>query len=272
MQAMANKSNANISDESTYVDNEGFKVCKACGERKQMYVDLYGKGLTLVGRTCRCDRDEEAKEKKKEAKREEMAKFKKRQQFIDSAYRDVFLENSDVALIEAENFINNFDKWHSAHKGLMIWGPVGNGKTFMASCIANELCMRGYRVTMIHTTEALKRIAEFDNEDFKNQLLKSHLVILDDFGVSRNTEYQLEQLNNLIDFLYSNKITTTVTTNLSRKELVEGNASIEVIRTFDRMIHMTHTYKYEAEGRRKEISKSQYAYFESLLRGKEEKQ
>lgn len=39
----------------------------------------------------------------------------------------------------ARRYVENWDKVWAEHIGLLLWGNLGSGKTYMAACIANVL-------------------------------------------------------------------------------------------------------------------------------------
>lgn len=236
-------------------------TCKVCGRGKYTYVPIFRSFMP-----CQCDCEKKAEEEKEHKRKADEAeiKFKRRQATISHGYRDIYLSDSDTKLDKIENFINNFPQFMEKSKGLMIYGEVGNGKTFMASCIANELCKRGYTVAMYHILDALKQIGEFDNGTFMETIQTVDLLIIDDFGASRNTEYRLEQLVNLIDMRYQTRKPLVITTNMDRKDLIE-NVSIGLERTYNRLIEMTHPLKIETPCRRIKKAKEEFAELERLL-------
>lgn len=265
LNGIAEKAKENIDISNTHVDEEGLLVCNVCGVRKQKRMMFFEKER-IVHCMCKCDVEEMEREKAREKEERIKANFKRRQALISSGYRDIYLADSDTPLPQIKNYIEKFEQLQEENIGLMIWGTVGNGKTFMASCIANELCKVGYRVMMLHITEALSNVAKFDSEYFKRELEDCDLLILDDFGVSRNTDYQLEQLNTLIDIRYSVKKPLVITTNMTREEIGNSN-DIRLERTFNRLIEMTHPIYVEGESRRKKTSQERYKRIDDLLNG-----
>lgn len=253
----------NADTSNTYLDDEGLLVCKTCGTRRQTRKELLGTQRVLPI-MCKCEEEEFKKMQEREKQEQQAKEFERRQKSIAIGYRNIFLTDSDTAIPQAENYIKHFEEFKAENVGLMIWGTVGNGKTFTASIIANELCRKGYKVVMLHITEALSKIGQFDNEAFKNEIADCDLLVLDDFGVSRETEYKNEQLNSLIDIRYSVKKPIIITTNKTREEL--GNTdNLQLERTYNRLIEMTHPWHIVGESRRKKISQERYKRINDLL-------
>ena len=264
---MLKANSVEIDETNTYKNENGEVICRTCGKRKTMKLVLNGKS-TFVNCVCNCDEEKQKEFERQEKERIKQEQFIRRQRLIDIGYRDIWFTDSDTELTKAINYVNEFRTMISDNVGLMLFGSVGTGKTFIASCIANELCKKGYEVVMIHTTEALNKIAKYDNEEFKYLIQHCDLLVLDDFGVSRNTDYQLEQLNSLIDLRYSCKKPLIITTNINRNDLA-SEKDIRLLRTFNRLIEMTHPIKLDGESRRKAISQERFNIIEKLLIGKE---
>ena len=154
--------------------------------------------------------------------------------------------------------------------GLYIFGEVGNGKTTIASAIANELLERQYRVMMIPTNQAIYKINNGDGNTqeninhFKQTLLDMDLIVLDDFGATRETAYQLEKIYNLINFLYENRKVIIITSNITRKDLGE-ETDLTKKRIFDRIIEMTYGCFVRKAGLRKELAKDKQKMIKEIF-------
>lgn len=92
--------------------------------------------------------------------------------------------------------------------GLLIWGDVGTGKSFFAGCIANALLEQSVPVLMTNFARILNRLTGMYSED-RNQFLASlnqySLLIIDDLGMERKSEFANEQVFNVIDSRYRKK-------------------------------------------------------------------
>ena len=84
-------------------------------------------------------------------------------------------------------------------------------------------------------------------------LMQYHLLILDDFGMERQTEYALEQVFNIVDARYRSGQPLIVTTNLSLSEL-QNPQSRECTRIYDRILEMCQPVNFGNNGRRKELA------------------
>lgn len=87
-------------------------------------------------------------------------------------------------------------------KGVVFFGPVGSGKTFAAGCIANALLDRGVPVLMTNFPKLLALAGDGREVSWTEEIQKMQnysLVILDDFGAERESEYALEKIFYVID-------------------------------------------------------------------------
>jgi DNA replication protein DnaC len=86
---------------------------------------------------------------------------------------------------------------------ILICGPVGVGKTFVAQAIGYQACVQGYRVRFIKTNRLLADLGGGHAEGAFEARLKAHLrpdvLILDDFCLTAFTEQQSEDLYRLVD-------------------------------------------------------------------------
>ncbi|WP_297636792.1 ATP-binding protein [uncultured Clostridium sp.] len=105
--------------------------------------------------------------------------------------------------------------------GMYLYGPVGTGKTFAACCMANEL-MESNKATLVmnlglYLTKLKREWAEAEN-DVLNHAKECDMLIIDDFGVEKVTEFVLEKLFALIDTRYRSQKAIIITSNLSLEE------------------------------------------------------
>ncbi|MFY0147848.1 ATP-binding protein [Bacillus cytotoxicus] len=169
-----------------------------------------------------------------------------------------FLERtgSEMACKVARHYVNEFEDWKG--ESLMIWGEPGNGKTHLAAAIANELTTKGYITVFQSVPELLQRIrSTFNSENRENEnrimraLLECDLLILDDIGAEKATEWVEEKIFNIIDGRYRKKLPTLYTSNLKPKELQDQIGK----RSYDRMIETSLTVENKATSYRREIAK-----------------
>jgi DNA replication protein DnaC len=121
-------------------------------------------------------------------------------------------------MAKAREFIDNFDR---SGINLFFLGSVGSGKTFMSNCLAYELVMKGKQVITITSNNLVTKLtAGRFKDDEENQLfIDCDLLVIDDLGSERPTEFAESLLFNVVNDRLSQKKKMIITTNLSSKEL-----------------------------------------------------
>ena len=117
--------------------------------------------------------------------------------------------------------------------GAYFYGECGTGKTFLASIIAQEFMHAGKSAVFIKVPSLLDDIkATFNGQgrevDMLDELQAATLVVLDDFGMEKPTQWAGATLCKVLDMRYDNPHgRTLITSNLSPSELADrlNNAS-----------------------------------------------
>lgn len=152
----------------------------------------------------------------------------------------------------ARDYVDKWSDFASKNAGLVIWGDVGTGKTFFAACIANALVEQNVSVKMTNFSTILNDLfAESDKNKYLDRLNKHSLLIIDDLGIERGTEYALEQVYNVIDTRYKSGKPLIVTTNLTLDEL-KFPTDIPHKRIYDRVLGMCVPVMFNGMNFRKE--------------------
>ena len=138
---------------------------------------------------------------------------------------DILVDDLDVygAVDFAYDIIKNF-RTPETTRGLYLYGGTGSGKTLLSCALLNEL-MRFYRVPVRYakiSRDILGRLrASFNpNSEFygegrriEQQLASVPALVIDDFGVHKETEWVNQVLYDLIDARYENNLLTVLTSN-----------------------------------------------------------
>ncbi len=126
------------------------------------------------------------------------------------------------------NFLENFDDPNE--KNLLFTGNTGLGKTFLSSCIANELLKKGKTVLYQTAPVMLDEIINYrfskgtsSTNDLYDHLLNVDLLIIDDLGTECMNQMKFTELFNVINTRLLNQnqksIKTIISTNLSLQNL-----------------------------------------------------
>jgi len=121
-----------------------------------------------------------------------------------------------------------------------LWGDIGTGKTFLAGCIANALldqCIPVMMTTFGRILNTLTGMFQEDRNSYIDSLNQYSLLIIDDLGMERSTEFALEQVFNVVDTRYRSKKPLIVTTNLMLDEL-KNPCDLARSRIYDRILEV----------------------------------
>ena len=207
---------------------DGLLHCGKCHKPKEAY---FPKGRALFGRDrhpseCDCRRAEREKREKKDADEKHSAEVErlKREGFFDPAMRHWTFENDNgkcPQIGKAHSYVEKWETVRAENLGYLLWGNVGSGKSYFAGCIANALMEKEIPVCMTNFATILNNLfyGSENRNEYIVKLCSYPLLILDDFGMERGTEYGLEQVYNVIDSRYISKKPLIATTNLTPEQL-----------------------------------------------------
>ncbi len=129
----------------------------------------------------------------------------------------------------------------------------------MPGCIANALMEQEIAVCMTNFATILSDLAaSFEGRnEYISRLCSYPLLILDDFGMERGTEYGLEQVYNVIDSRYRSGKPLIVTTNLTLEELQHPQDTAHA-RIYDRLTSMCAPVRFTGSNFRKETAQEKW--------------
>ena len=121
----------------------------------------------------------------------------------------------------AHRYVEQWQTMRAENLGLLLWGGIGTGKTFLAGCIANALMEQEVPVRMTNFARILNELNRSfsGRNEVVDKLCRYPLLIIDDFGMERGTEYALEQIYSIVDSRYRSRKPLIVTTNLTLDEI-----------------------------------------------------
>lgn len=224
---LADRSASRPLAEDEYIDKtSGLVYCKKCHTPRQASVELGG---TLFHPYCICQCQSEARElelaKEKQLQEQQRIARLKANGLQDASLRQFTFANDtgiNPEMQKAHSYVEHWAEMKATATGLLLWGNVGTGKSFFAGCIANALLDRGVPVLMTNFSRILNALTGMFSDD-RNKYIDSlnhySLLIIDDLGMERSTEYALEQVFNVIDARLRSNLPLIVTTNLTLDEL-----------------------------------------------------
>jgi DNA replication protein DnaC len=126
-----------------------------------------------------------------------------------------------IVLRQVRAFVRSIDSQLEAGRGLWFDGPVGTGKTSLAVLVAKAAkeAGRSYAVYPVPRLLAeIKRTYDRDSSDTYlgvfRRLCSVDVLVLDDLGVEKQTEWVLEQLYSIVNERWQDRRSIVVTTNI----------------------------------------------------------
>lgn len=141
---------------------------------------------------------------------------------IPFLYKDISFDKYNVT-DKNENIVAYGHKLVDVTENAYFFGPNGNGKTMLASIIANEKIKKGIPMLFSSTLLLFQKLREgFKNDTFdtvKKLIQKVPFLVLDDLGAERPSEWVCEQLFGILDYRLVNEKQTIITTNYDMPSL-----------------------------------------------------
>ena len=197
----------NPAKKGDYLKN-GLLYCGVCGKPKQYHLKLQFIDR-IVPAICDCQKkaiEEEKQQIAAEAKKIAIQRLKESSmmasKFYSASFRGYQITDGNAhAHKVALSYVHNFDAMRKQNQGLIFYGSVGTGKSYTAACIANALLEKQVPVVMTSFVKLLQDIQSngFDEGYILRTLNSAALLILDDLGAERSTDYALEKVYNVID-------------------------------------------------------------------------
>jgi DNA replication protein DnaC len=146
-------------------------------------------------------------------------------------------------------------QWIRRHLNIMITGPTGVGKTWIACALAQKACREGYRALYLRLPKLLQElpIAKGDGTYIKllARLAKIDVLILDDWGLSKLMAEQRRDLLEILEDRYDSR-STIVTSQLPLDkwhDIIGDPTLADAI--LDRLVHNAYKVNLKGESMRK---------------------
>ena len=147
-------------------------------------------------------------------------------------------------------------EWLKDRENLLITGPTGVGKSFLACALAQKACREGYSVEYVRTSRLLGELtaARGDGTYARRltSLARTDLLVLDDWGLAPLTADQRRDLWELLDDRYDRR-STLVTSQLPEEHWYEALGDPTLADAIlDRLVHNAHKLRLQGESLRKQ--------------------
>jgi len=152
---------------------------------------------------------------------------------------DTYPDQKSAALKAVRRWVAEYPK---RKRSLLFWGVYGVGKTGLAVGAMRALTIKQPRpCTFLSSTEFLRKLratfqggpdADAEIEDARD----AHVLLLDDIGAERGTDWATKELEALVDYRHGlgTVKTTIITTNGTLRQLADRMG----VRTADRLLEM----------------------------------
>ena len=254
------------------------EFCETCKEPLHKIITLFGRE-TKVKVICTCRKKEIEDESKKAEQLHRQMRLDRvmKNSLMDEIFRRKTFESWDRSRGNekiyniSRKYANNFQQMKAENVGLLLHGNPGNGKTYAAVAIANDLLERSVPVVCVSINALLDRIKESyskwgqEGEDtILRNLANADLVIIDDLGTEQRTEWSISRVYSIIDSRYRNMLPLIITTNFTIADLKKRYGD----RTHDRILEMCTPILNDKASLRREKQQSKSKLLRELLEEK----
>lgn len=258
--------------ENEYLGEDGLFFCRKCHTPTQCRIEV-GDVTRIVSCICRCRQEELAKRKQEdeEAERLERIRRLKANGIQDKAllgWTFAIAEDSSTVRM-AKRYVDQWPEVKSRNLGLLLWGDVGTGKSFIAACIANALMEKGIPVLMANFSKILNQMGGMYSDERYRYIASFSaydLLVIDDLGIERSTEYALEQVYAVIDERYKTGKPLIVTTNLTVSQM-KNPEDVAHARIYSRVLELCTPVQVHGNDRRAEIGRGKQELVKNIIRG-----
>lgn len=146
-------------------------------------------------------------------------------------------------------------EWVGYHQNVIITGPTGTGKSFLACALGHKACRDGYRVRYYVAAKLFRELAQGHADGgytrLSSNLVKTDLLIIDDWGMESLKESQYRDFLEILDDRQG--VGATLVTSQFPKKLWHdtiGNPTVADA-ILDRLVHNAHCLELKGESMRK---------------------
>lgn len=212
---------------SYYIGEDGLKYCSICNEALETLVP-WPWGAKKETSMCRCQKEKYQADMaalKTDETGLQILRYTSINRKLNPWISDATFEKdngSQPKLSFCKEYAKNFEDKLKRGSGLILLGSCGTGKSFGAACILNSVLAQGHRALMISIEKIAEQAEEAGFEgkgEYFDDLMNIPLLIIDDLGTARETEYMMEITNRVISDRDKSMKPVIVTTNITFDEI-----------------------------------------------------
>ena len=265
-------------NQGDFYGEDGLLYCGKCRQAKEYRIHKLIDGAMfdkVVGCLCECGKERVRIREEEEKRKEEVERARRARSasLMDERFLNARFENCKENKYNSKNlgichrYADNFESMVQKNQGLLFWGDVGTGKSFAAACIANQLLENRVSVVMTSFVKLLQLFRDPEEEArIVSSLNVAKLVIFDDLGSERDTNYALEKVYNIIDGRYRTGLPMIVTTNLTMEQML-NETDLRYKRVFDRIFEVCYPMQWTGPSHRRLEAKDRFDEMKKFLGG-----
>ena len=228
----------------------------------------------VVGCLCKCAAEELEKERARRKAEENLMRIRQMKSagLQDRTFYHYTFERCDASqenAIYAKRYVEHFSEMMQTGQGLLFWGNVGTGKTFLAGCIANALLEQKIPVLMTSFPKILNALGGLysaERNEYLASLNRYTLLVIDDMGIERESQYTIETIYTVIDERYKSGRPLIITTNL-HLDVLKKPDDLEHARIYDRIMERCMPVYFGGKNYRSELGQGNRDVTKKILTG-----
>ena len=257
-----------------YIDNEtGLLMCGKCHTKKQKKIAFLGEER-VVGCLCRCAAEKLENERARHEAEENLMCIQQMKSagLQDKTFYGYTFERCDVSqenAVYANRYVEHFSEMMQTGQGLLFWGNVGTGKTFLAGCIVNALLEQKVPVLMTSFPKILNALGGLysaERNEYLASLNRYTLLVIDDMGIERESQYTIETVYMVIDERYKSGKPFIITTNI-QLDVLRNPQDLEHARIYDRIMERCMPVYFGGKNYRSELGQGNRDKAKKVLTG-----
>ena len=248
-------------------------MCGQCHTKKQKKISFLGEER-IVCCLCRCAAEEMEREREKHRAEEELQRIQQMKSagLQDKTFYNYTFERCDASqenAVYARRYVGHFSEMAQTGQGLLFWGNVGTGKTFLAGCIANALLEQKIPVLMTSFPKILNALGGLysaERNEYLASLNRYTLLVIDDMGIERESQYTIETIYTVIDERYKSGKPFIITTNI-QLDTLKNPQDVEHARIYDRIMERCMPIFFGCKNYRSELGQGNRDAAKKILTG-----